>query len=183
MKRLLNAIVIHCSATPNFKDFNALGIDAMHKARGFIRDAQARRNFNPQLGSIGYHFVIDVNGKTETGRGIEEIGAHVKQNNGNARSIGICLIGTSKFSDEQCAALKQLMLSIVSKISGREIHTDTACMTALKDMGIAVKGHRDYSPDLNNDGVIQRAEWMKTCPGFSVAKWIKSGMDKIEEDA
>jgi N-acetyl-anhydromuramyl-L-alanine amidase AmpD len=180
VKRLLNAIVIHCSATPNFKDFNALGIDAMHKARGFKRDNQARRAFNPHLESIGYHFVIDINGKVETGRGIEEIGAHVQGS--NSHSIGICLIGTSKFSDEQCSALKQLMLTLVSKISGHEVHTVASCMTTLKDMSITVKGHRDYSPDLNKDGIIQRTEWMKTCPGFSVAQWIKSGMDIITED-
>jgi N-acetyl-anhydromuramyl-L-alanine amidase AmpD len=152
----------------------------MHKARGFKRDNQARRALNPHLESIGYHFVIDINGKVETGRGIEEIGAHVQGS--NSHSIGICLIGTSKFSEEQCSALKQLMLTLVSKISGHEVHTAASCMTTLKDMSITVKGHRDYSPDLNKDGIIQRTEWMKTCPGFSVAQWIKSGMDIITED-
>jgi len=180
MKRRLDAIIIHCSATPNMKGFNALGIDIMHKARGFKRDNQARRAFNIVLGHIGYHFVIDINGKVETGRGIEEVGAHVQGS--NSHSVGICLIGTSKFSDEQCSALKQLILDLVSKISGHEVHTTASCMTTLKDMGISIKGHRDYSPDLNGDGVIQRTEWIKTCPGFSVAQWIKSDMDIITED-
>jgi hypothetical protein len=47
-------------------------------------------------------------------------------------------------------------------------------------MGIAIKGHRDYSPDLNGDGQITRNEWVKTCPGFEVPAFIKSGMKPIE---
>lgn len=180
MKRVLNAIVIHCSATPNFKPFNALGIDAMHKERGFKRDTQAIRNFNPELKYIGYHFVIDIDGRLETGRGIEEIGSHVQGS--NSKSIGICVIGTSKFTDEQCIALKNCLLGLATRIIGKPILTVNSCLTAFKDMGITIKGHRDYSPDLNGDGVIQRKEWMKTCPGFSVSQWIKSGMTKIPED-
>ncbi len=40
---------------------------------------------------IGYHFVIDKNGKVLNGRSIEKVGAHVYDHNEN--SIGICLIG------------------------------------------------------------------------------------------
>ena len=27
-------------------------------------------------------------------------------------------------------------------------------------------GHRDFSPDLNGDGIIEPWEWMKACPCF-----------------
>lgn len=181
MKRRIDAIVIHCSATPNFKSFNALEIDSMHRARGFKRDSQAIRNFNPDLKHIGYHFVINVDGVLETGRGIEEIGAHVQGS--NTHSIGICLIGTSKFADEQCVTLHNALLGLATTIFGRPIVSAASCLQAYKDAGITIKGHRDYSPDLNKDGVIQRTEWMKTCPGFSVSQWLKSGMTKITEDA
>jgi N-acetylmuramoyl-L-alanine amidase len=29
-----------------------------------------------------------------------------------------------------------------------------------------VQGHRDYSPDTNNNGVIEEFEWIKSCPCF-----------------
>lgn len=178
MKRLVTAIVLHCSATPNGVAFNAADIDAWHKARGFKRDSQARRNFNPNLTSIGYHLVIDSDGKIETGRGLEEIGAHVQGS--NARSIGICMVGTDKFSKAQWLALRQTIINLAGTIKGTPIITSDAALDAYKTMGISIKGHRDYSPDLNGDGIIQRTEWTKTCPGFDVASWIKGGMMPIQ---
>lgn len=39
----------------------------------------------------------------------------------------------------------------------------------LKDFrGSRVCGHRDLSPDLNGDGVIEPEEWIKVCPCFEV---------------
>lgn len=180
MKRTLNAIVIHCSATPNNQDIHASDIDEMHRLRGFKRDRQATRNFNQELKHIGYHFVIWIDGTIEAGRGIEEIGAHVQGS--NSHSIGICLIGTSKFTDEQCVSLRNCLIGLATTIFGRQFSSPTSCMVAFKDASITIKGHREYSPDLNNDGVIQRTEWIKTCPGFSVSQYLKSGMTKITED-
>jgi N-acetylmuramoyl-L-alanine amidase len=173
MKRKLNAIVIHCAATPNGKDIKVAAIDAMHKARGFKRDSQAIRNFNPDLKHIGYHFVIEVDGTVRTGRGIEEIGAHVQGS--NAKSIGICLIGTDKFTTEQWFALAKQLKEIAETIAGKELSNLTHALTWFKESGISIKGHRDYSPDLNGNGVIERTEWIKICPGFSVADWIRGG--------
>jgi N-acetyl-anhydromuramyl-L-alanine amidase AmpD len=179
MKRTINAIVIHCSATPNGKDFDASDIDAMHKLRGFKRDSQAARNFNFDYKHIGYHFVIRVNGDIQSGRGIEEIGAHVQGS--NAHSIGICMIGLDKFTEAQWNGLHDCMIFLAKKISGRTIATATSCITTLNDLGISVKGHRDYSPDLNGDGIIQRNEWIKDCPNFDVREWVRGGMVEIEE--
>ena len=36
--------------------------------------------------------------------------------------------------------------------------------------GCRVCGHRDLSPDLNGNGVIEPEEWIKQCPCFEVAK-------------
>jgi len=174
MKRTINAIVIHCAATPNGKNFKAYDIDGMHKARGFKRNKQACRNFNPLLKSIGYHFVIDIDGTIESGRGLEEIGAHVQGS--NAKSIGICMIGTDKFNQAQWMSLRECLINLSSKILGRTIMTADSMLQSFKDAGISIKGHRDHSPDLNGDGIIQRTEWIKTCPGFDVAEWIKGGL-------
>lgn len=178
MKRKLNAIVIHCAATPNGKEFRAKDIDAMHKARNFKRDTQAARNFNPDLKHIGYHFVVCLDGAIETGRGLEEIGAHVQGS--NAKSIGICMIGTDKFTKEQWESLRTCLTGLASVIQGRPHDTHVTALLAYKDMGISIKGHRDFSPDKNGNGVIERTEWIKICPGFSVNDWIKSGMQPVE---
>jgi len=34
-----------------------------------------------------------------------------------------------------------------------------------------VCGHRDLSPDVDNDGVIEPWEWLKACPCFDVRAW------------
>lgn len=180
MKRLITDIVIHVSATPNGKDFDAADIDAMHKIRGFKRDRQAVRNFNSLLGHIGYHFVITIGGKTETGRHIEEIGAHVQGN--NSKSIGVCIIGMDKFTMAQWETLSSCILGLVTRISGQQILSVNHCLTVLKEIGIKLAGHRDYSPDLNGDGVISRNEWIKDCPNFSVKDWAKAGMIPLKEN-
>ena len=75
--RKINEIIIHCSATPEGKNFHASDIDRWHKAQGWR--------------CIGYHFVIDLDGTVEPGRPVQEIGAHTVGHNTN--SIGICYIG------------------------------------------------------------------------------------------
>ena len=179
MRRLLNAIVVHCSATPNGREVHASDIDAMHAARGFLRDRQATRNLNPNLPHIGYHFFIACDGTIETGRGVEEIGAHVQGS--NAHSVGICMAGLDKFSPAQWEALQRCLIMLTSKISGVQITGHTHCINKLKEMGISLKGHRDYSPDLNGNGIIERTEWIKDCPNFDVREWVRGGMVNIEE--
>lgn len=177
MKRKLNGIVIHCAATPNGKDFKAKDIDNMHKARGFKRDRQMARSFNTELPHIGYHYVIEVDGNIAFGRHMEEVGAHVQGS--NAKTIGVCMIGTDKFTAKQWASLKQLMTTICNTILGQSLPADKT-LPKLREMGISIKGHRDYSPDKNGDGVIDRRDWLKICPGYSVAEWLAGGMEPVK---
>lgn len=51
-----DTIIIHCSATRAGQDFTAADIDRWHRARGFR--------------SIGYHFVIRLDGTIEPGKGM-----------------------------------------------------------------------------------------------------------------
>lgn len=178
MRRKINAIILHCAATPNGKAFTAADIDRMHKARGFKRDSQAVRNFNPELKHIGYHYVIEIDGNVSTGRHVEEIGAHVQGS--NAKSIGICIIGTDKFTRAQWESLRNTVIATAGMIKNTAIMEVDTALSAYKDMGISVKGHRDFSPDLNGDGIIQRNEWIKNCPCFDVSKWLKAGMLPVE---
>lgn len=143
--RAVDQIVIHCSATKNgdagvtWRD-----LDRMHRERGWKR--------------IGYHFVVEVDGQISEGRNVEEIGAHVEGS--NARSIGICMVGTDRFAPAQWAALRELVTDLQKRYPGA-----------------SVWGHRDYSPDKDGDGVIGPRDWFKKCPGFAVDAWRLSGMD------
>lgn len=75
--RAIDAIVVHCSATPAGKPFRAADIDRWHRDKGWA--------------GIGYHFVIPLDGSIEPGRELETPGAHVEGH--NARTIGVCYIG------------------------------------------------------------------------------------------
>ena len=187
MPRQINLIVVHCSATadgdglfsgvsgqPGFKTA-ADRIDEMHQARGFKRDPAAAARINPHLKAIGYHFVIACNGALFTGRGLDEVGAHVKGYNAN--SVGICMTGTSAFTPDQFRALEALLrrlstsLPVPLQAPRREnvIGREGRVVTQVTN---GVCGHRDLSPDLNGDGRITPNEWLKTCPGFDVAGYV-----------
>lgn len=135
-------ITIHCAATPNGKDFDITDIDAWHKQRGFGRNQGWINKFNPDLQHVGYHYVIKLNGEVQQGRHLDELGAHVARF--NLDNIGICMIGTDKFTQAQWNALTLLVADL---------------MTAYPTI-VSVKGHRDW-PYVN-----------KECPGFDVGAWF-----------
>lgn len=142
-------IVIHCSATYEGRPYDVEDIRKMHKQRGFS--------------DVGYHFVIKLDGTIQKGRDLDVVGAHVQGNNSN--SIGICYIGgldsEGKGKDTRTTAQKISMRKLVDIL---QVIYPTA----------EVKGHRDFSPDLDGDGVIERHEWMKECPCFDVTEWLRS---------
>lgn len=75
--RKITEIIIHCSATPEDRDYTVEDIDRWHRAQGWQ--------------CIGYHYVIYRDGTIHPGRPIEIAGAHCLGH--NAHSIGICYIG------------------------------------------------------------------------------------------
>lgn len=75
--RKIYKIIIHCSATPEGREYTVADITTWHKQRGFS--------------SIGYHYVIYLDGSIHEGRPLENVGAHTLGENAN--SIGICYIG------------------------------------------------------------------------------------------
>ena len=74
---------------------------------------------NPALKSIGYHYIINVDGIVSTGRGIEEIGAHAYGH--NQESIGICLIGTDQFTRAQWLAVSELLHLLVKACPAADV--------------------------------------------------------------
>jgi len=143
--RKINYLVVHCSATKEGVQVTPDQIEQWHRARGFS--------------TIGYHYVITLEGSILPGRDINVPGAHVAGNNSD--SIGICYIGgldkEGKPKDtrttEQKGALVHLLTQLLSRFPGARI-----C------------GHRDLSPDLNSNGIIEPWEYIKACPCFDAGR-------------
>lgn len=147
--RTINKIIIHCSATPEGKDYTVEDIDRWHRKRGFAK--------------IGYHYVIYRDGTIHQGRKESEVGAHARGYNAN--SIGVCYIGglardgkTTKDTRTQAQrdALVRLLRELVIRYPDAEI-----------------LGHRDLSPDKNGDGIVSPNEYIKGCPSFDAKKEYK----------
>lgn len=159
--RQIPLIVIHCSATPNGRWTSTLDIDAWHQQAGFRRAPASpeARSWNPSLKSIGYHRVIYTNGAPATGRHLSEPGAHAR--GFNSQSVGVCLVGTDRYSPEQWAALRDQVETLCAKYNiPRQLAT-------AENGWRGICGHRDTGAK-------------KTCPGFSVAAWLAGGMVPLD---
>ena len=141
-KRLIHALVVHCSATREGQDVT---VDAIR--RSHMRD----RGWS----DIGYHYVITLDGTIHLGRDVDKIGAHVSGY--NTYSIGICYVGgldrSGKAKDTRTPAQRQSLRSLLAAL-----HTLYPTAT--------ISGHRDFSPDLNGNGIIEPREYIKQCPCF-----------------
>lgn len=167
--RPINLIVVHCTATLNGRWTTTADIDGWHKTRGFRRDPAARRRCSPDLAHIGYHHVIYTNGAIANGRGYDEIGAHTSGH--NKASLGIAMVGMDRFSVAQWESLRGLIRAL----------TEQQGKYFARYPNARVVGHRDLSPDIDGDGVVEPQEWLKTCPGFDVAAWRASGMTPLAD--
>ncbi len=160
MPRSIDLIVIHCTSSPNGQRVTDVDVDRWHRQRGFRREAAARARFNPGLASLGYHFLIGVNGALWTGRSLDEVGAHVRGH--NAHTVAVCLVGTDAYTPVQWTMLAANVTALASMLRLPLEHS----------LKRGICGHRDLSDDLDKDGTIEPAEWIKTCPGFSVHEWL-----------
>ena len=120
-KRTIKELIVHCSATPEGKDYSVDTIRQWHLQRGFS--------------DIGYHYVIYRDGSIHIGRDESIIGAHCTGHNTN--SIGVCYIGGCAFdgktpkdtrTTEQKQSLVKLLKELKTKYPQASIH-----------------GHRDFS--------------------------------------
>ncbi|HJD76347.1 MAG TPA: N-acetylmuramoyl-L-alanine amidase [Bacteroides reticulotermitis] len=145
--RKINLLVIHCSATRADRTLTVFDLETDHRRRGF--------------NGIGYHYYIRKDGTVHLTRPLESIGAHAK--GFNANSIGICYEGgldceghpADTRTEEQQTALRLLVHQLSQRFPD-----------------CRVCGHRDLSPDLNNNGEIEPEEWIKLCPCFDVTQWL-----------
>lgn len=98
-------IFLHCSATPEGKDYTVEQINEWHKQNGWS--------------GIGYHFVIYRDGSIHEGRPIGTMGAHATGY--NASSVSVCYIGgmdsaNKVAKDTRTEAQKRSMCEIVRYI-------------------------------------------------------------------
>lgn len=141
--RKIDLIVVHCSATREDRDFTEYDLDLCHRRRGF--------------NGAGYHFYICKDGSIKTTRAIGKVGAHAKGHNAN--SIGVCYEGGLDAKGRPKDTLTPWQRHSLRVLIA----------TLLRDYpGSRVCGHRDLSPDRNENGEIEPEEWIKECPCFSV---------------
>lgn len=148
--RPIDLIVVHCTATPEGKQQTVADITRMHKARGFS--------------TIGYHWLIGINGEIWPARPETQVGAHVE--NYNRRSIGVSYVGGVKADgktakDTRTPAQKASLVKLLKEL-------------VVKYPAAKIVGHRDLSPDRNRDGVITPDEWIKQCPCFNAITEYRS---------
>jgi len=131
--RKIDLIIVHCSATPEGKDFTTTDIDRWHRQRGFA--------------SIGYHFVIYRDGSVHHGRPLAQVGAHCQGH--NAHSIGICYIGgltadgkhpKDSRTEEQKSALVALLRKLRVQFPNAKIrgHREMTCKRAQYEAGFNI---------------------------------------------
>ena len=139
--RPINEIIVHCTATrASWWSSRSLGQKIAEVRKWHVNE----RGWS----DIGYHFLIDRNGKVGAGRPLHKVGAHVVGH--NSGTIGISLFGgyeaaasdnfMENFTSAQDAALRQLIQDLRSRFSINRI-----------------TGHNQYAN--------------KACPGFSVGAW------------
>ena len=120
--RKINEIILHCTATPEGKDYDVETIRRWHVQGNGWRD-------------IGYHYVIYRDGTIHLGRPLDQTGAHTSGH--NASTIGIVYVGgcatdgkTPK--DTRTPAQKEALR--------------TLCKVLCDTLGITkISGHRDYA--------------------------------------
>lgn len=158
--RYIDEIILHCSATKEGKDYPSESINLAHKARKFSSyiDKQGRVRY------IGYHYLIHPDGTIEECRPISKIGCHASGH--NTRSIGICYIGgldaDGKCKDTRTPKQKESIIKLIKNLKSE--------YTTIKK----VIGHRDTSPDLNGNGIIEPYEFIKGCPCFDAIAEYKN---------
>lgn len=103
--RNIKEIIVHCSATPEGKDYTVDQIRKWHLARNFS--------------DIGYHYVIYRDGSLHEGRSVDIAGAHCYGH--NTISIGVCYVGGCEADgvtpkDTRTDAQKKALLDLLRKL-------------------------------------------------------------------
>lgn len=149
--RDITGIIIHCSATrPDWMAGSSAEAKRDEIRRWHVQDRGWK--------DIGYHFLIDRDGKVVKGRPITKDGAHVMGH--NKGTIGVCLIGGHgsavhdsfgvHFTGDQADALRRLLQQLRMTYGP-----------------VPITGHNQHAN--------------KGCPGFYVPSWLS--VSPVDEPA
>lgn len=135
-RRTINEIIVHCTATKEGSAYTVDDITRWHKLCGWA--------------TIGYHYVVYLDGSVHDGRNVDLSGAHCTGH--NTHSIGVCYIGgcakdgyTPK--DTRTKAQKESLLKLLKDL--KRLYPKAR-----------IRGHRDFAN--------------KACPSFDATKEYKS---------
>ncbi|MBR0166153.1 MAG: N-acetylmuramoyl-L-alanine amidase [Prevotella sp.] len=142
--RKISRIFVHCTASWQHN----------------TTEASLREEFRKKgWANPGYHYVIKTDGN------IIQLMAESKVANGvygyNKNSIHVAWIGGIKYNDN-----KKIMSYDNRTPEQKAALFDLLVKLKLKYKDAQIMGHRDISPDLNNNGVIDPWERIKDCPCF-----------------
>ena len=134
-RKKTDEIIVHCTATKEDVPVTTAQITTWHKKRGFV--------------TIGYHYVIYLDGSIHAGRGEAYVGAHCT--NHNSRAVGVCYVGgldkQGRPKDTRTEAQKKALLSLLKELKKRYPKA-------------TIHGHREFAN--------------KACPCFDARKEYSS---------
>ena len=144
--RYIKNIIIHCSASS--QEWNATDLLVEFRRKGWK---------NP-----GYHYAIETDGTIQPLLDEYRISNGVKGHNRN--SINVAYIGgiddKGNPVDNRTNEQKESLIKLLKELKQRYPKA-TIC------------GHRDFSKDLNGNGIIDPWERMKACPCFDAKEEYK----------
>ena len=143
-KRMINEIIVHCTATPEGQDTTVEQIRKNHMAPV----SKGGRGWS----DIGYHYVIYRDGSIHNGRKVDVAGAHCTGH--NSHSIGVCYVG----------GLENRPGVAYAQLKPKDTRTEAqkaSLLKLLKDLKrlypiAKIRGHRDFAN--------------KACPSFDATK-------------
>ena len=145
--RRIDYIILHCSATPQTATVASI--------QRYWREVLKWR-------APGYQILIEANGTIHRLAPDEAICNGVAGFNKN--SLHVSYIGGVDAKglpfDNRTEWQKDALYKVVKE-------------WAAKYPTAKIMGHRDFSRDLNRDGIIQPSEWSKACPSFDVREWCE----------
>lgn len=144
--RKIDRIILHCTATPEGREVSVADITRMHKEKGYA--------------TIGYHYVIGLDGEVHEGRRIDLVGAHCQGH--NTGSIGVVYVGgmdkrMKNVKDTRTDAQKVALIELVHDL--------------LEVYGLSidcVRCHNQYSA--------------KACPSFSRETFVAEYNEYYKEE-
>lgn len=137
--RKIKYIAVHCTAGSQRQTIADLRLE--FKRKGWK---------NP-----GYHYVVSPDGK------ITQLLDESKVSNGvkgfNSVCVNVAYIGGIDTGGHPVDNRTQAQKASLRKLLG---------ILRKRYPTAVIQGHRDFSPDLNGDGKIEKDEWIKYCPCF-----------------